>query len=83
MEIVGVFLALAAGSLLGWLAARSWYAVRLAPAAAERDLLRERVVDLGWGHRLVLDLVVPRAPGPGVVASLRTLRAELGLAPSA
>jgi DNA-binding transcriptional LysR family regulator len=41
---------------------------------------RERLVDLGWGHRLVLDLVVPRTPAPGIVRSLPVLRSELGLA---
>ncbi len=34
------------GALLAWLVVRFRYAVRLAAAAAERDLLRERVVDL-------------------------------------
>ena len=34
------------GGLLGWLVLRSWYAVRLASAATERDVLRERVLDL-------------------------------------
>ena len=40
---------------------------------------RERLVDLGWGHRLVLDLVVPRTPAPDIVRSLPVLRSELGL----
>jgi DNA-binding transcriptional LysR family regulator len=56
------------------------------PAVVPRSLAstrgRERVVDLGWGHRLVLDLLVPRAPAPGVVACLPALRAELGLSNS-
>ncbi len=34
------------GALVAWLVVRLRYAVRLAAAAAERDLLRERVVDL-------------------------------------
>ena len=34
------------GGLLGWLALRSWYAARLASAVTERDVLRERVLDL-------------------------------------
>lgn len=37
---------LALGALLTWLVVRSRYAVQLATAAAERDLLRERVIDL-------------------------------------
>jgi hypothetical protein len=56
------------------------------PAVVPRSLAstrgRERLVDLGWGHRLVLDLLVPRAPAPGVVACLPALRDELGLASS-
>jgi DNA-binding transcriptional LysR family regulator len=56
------------------------------PAVVPRSLAaprgRERLVDLGWGQRLVLDLLVPRKPAPGVVASVPVLRAELGLSPS-
>ena len=56
------------------------------PAVVPRSLAstrgRERLVDLGWGHRLVLDLLVPRVPAPGVVACLPALRAELGLSNS-
>ncbi len=37
---------LAIGALLSWLSVRSRYAVQLATATAERDLLRERVIDL-------------------------------------
>src|SRR4051794_31643531 len=59
---------------------------RAVPAVVPRSLAeprgRERVVGLGWGRRLVLDLVVPRAPAPGIVASLPALRAELRLVPS-
>jgi DNA-binding transcriptional LysR family regulator len=53
------------------------------PAVVPRSVAtprgRERLAELGWGHRIVLDLVVPRAPAAGVVASLPALRAELGL----
>lgn len=41
-----LLLALAAGGGLGWLLCRWGYAARSAALAAERDLLRERVVDL-------------------------------------
>ncbi|MEP6651050.1 MAG: DNA recombination protein RmuC [Lapillicoccus sp.] len=41
-----VLLAALLGAAVAWLAVRSRYAVRLATASAERDLLRERVVDL-------------------------------------
>ena len=54
------------------------------PAVVPRSVAttrgRERRVDLAWSHRIVLDLVVPRAPAPGVIESLAVLRAELGLA---
>ena len=46
MEILLAVLGLVAGVLLAWLGLRSRYAAPLASAAAERDLLRERVVDL-------------------------------------
>ncbi len=53
------------------------------PAVVPRSLAtthgRERLVDLGWGHRLVLDLLVPRTPAPDIVGSLSALRSELGL----
>ena len=40
---------------------------------------RERVRDLPWRHRLVLDLVVPRRADPAVLAALPALRRELRL----
>jgi DNA recombination protein RmuC len=46
MEVLVPLGALLLGALVSWLAARSLYVVRLATASAERDLLRERVVDL-------------------------------------
>jgi DNA recombination protein RmuC len=46
MEVLVALGGLLLGALVSWLAARSRYAVRLATAGAERDLLRERVVDL-------------------------------------
>ena len=51
------------------------------PRSASATYGRERLVDLGWGQRPALDLLVPRAPAPGVVACLPALRAELGLSP--
>lgn len=41
---------------------------------------RERVIDLGWRHRLVLDLLVPRRADPDIVAAVPALRHDLGLA---
>jgi DNA-binding transcriptional LysR family regulator len=59
---------------------------RAIPAVVPRSLAttrgRERLADLSWGHRLVLDLVVPRTEPTGVVEALPALRAELGLAHS-
>jgi DNA recombination protein RmuC len=46
MEVLVALTGLLLGALLTWLAVRSRYAVRLATASAERDLLRERVIDL-------------------------------------
>jgi DNA recombination protein RmuC len=46
MEVLVALGGLLLGALVSWLAARSRYAVELATAGAERDLLRERVVDL-------------------------------------
>jgi DNA recombination protein RmuC len=46
VEVLIALGALLLGALVSWLATRSRYAVRLASAGAERDLLRERVVDL-------------------------------------
>jgi DNA recombination protein RmuC len=46
MEVVVALGGLLLGALVTWLAVRSRYAVRLASASAERDLLRERVIDL-------------------------------------
>jgi DNA recombination protein RmuC len=46
MEVLVALGGLLLGAVVTWLAARSRYAVRLATAGAERDLLRERVVDL-------------------------------------
>ena len=46
MEVLVALGGLLLGAVVSWLAVRSRYAVRLATAAAERDLLRERVVDL-------------------------------------
>ena len=46
MEILLTFAGLAVGALLTWLMLRARYAVQLASAGTERDLLRERVVDL-------------------------------------
>ena len=46
MELLVALSGVLLGALVTWLAVRSRYAVRLAAAGAERDLLRERVVDL-------------------------------------
>ena len=46
MEVLVALAGLLLGALVTWLAVRSRYAVRLATASAERDLLRERVIDL-------------------------------------
>ena len=46
MEVLVALAGLLFGGLLTWLGVRSRYAVRLATASAERDLLRERVIDL-------------------------------------
>ena len=46
MEVLVALAGLLLGLLVTWLAVRSRYAVRLATASAERDLLRERVIDL-------------------------------------
>jgi DNA recombination protein RmuC len=46
MELLVALGGLLVGALMSWLAMRPRYAVRLAAAGAERDLLRERVVDL-------------------------------------
>ncbi|MDQ6897243.1 MAG: DNA recombination protein RmuC [Actinomycetota bacterium] len=46
MEILLALAGLAVGALLAWLIVQSRYAVRLTSAATERDLLRERVIDL-------------------------------------
>jgi len=46
MEGLVALAGLLLGALLTWLGVRSRYAVRLATASAERDLLRERVIDL-------------------------------------
>ncbi len=46
MELREVLIGAVGGGLLVWLVLRSWYAARLAAAATERDVLRERVVDL-------------------------------------
>jgi DNA recombination protein RmuC len=46
MEVLVALGGLLLGVLVTWLAVRSRYAVRLATAGAERNLLRERVVDL-------------------------------------
>jgi DNA recombination protein RmuC len=46
MELRELVIGALVGGLLGWLALRSWYAARLASAATERDVLRERVLDL-------------------------------------
>ena len=46
MEILVASAGLALGALVAWLGLRSRYAAPLASAAAERDLLRERIVDL-------------------------------------
>ena len=46
MEVLVALAGLLLGALLTWLGVRSRYAVRLATASAERDLLRERVIDL-------------------------------------
>jgi DNA recombination protein RmuC len=46
MEILVGVCGVLAGALVAWLAVRSRYAARLAAASAERDLLRERVIDL-------------------------------------
>jgi DNA recombination protein RmuC len=46
MEVLVALGGLLLGALVSWLAIRSRYAVRLATASAERDLLRDRVVDL-------------------------------------
>ncbi len=46
MEILLALAGLAVGALLAWLVVQSRYAVRLTSAATERDLLRERVIDL-------------------------------------
>jgi DNA-binding transcriptional LysR family regulator len=40
---------------------------------------RERVLDLPWRQRLVLDLLVPRRSGPDVVSAVPALRREFGL----
>ncbi len=45
-DLVVAIACLILGALLGWLVLRSRYAVPLATASAERDLLRERVIDL-------------------------------------
>lgn len=46
MDIVIALLALVVGALLAWLVVQARYAARLATATTERDLLRERVIDL-------------------------------------
>jgi DNA-binding transcriptional LysR family regulator len=50
------------------------------PRALATPRARERVVDLGWRHRIVLELLVPRRADPMVVAATKGLRDELGLA---
>jgi DNA-binding transcriptional LysR family regulator len=53
------------------------------PAVVPRSLAqprgRERVAELPWRHRLVLDLLVPRRADPAIVAAVPALRRELGL----
>lgn len=53
------------------------------PGSAARALAGrvtgDRVRPLPWRHRLRLDLVAPRQPLPRVLATLSTLRSELGL----
>jgi DNA-binding transcriptional LysR family regulator len=49
------------------------------PRSAATRVARERVADLPWRHRVVLDLVVPRRPDRAVVAAVSVLRSELGL----
>ncbi len=51
---------------------------RTAVAATERQG-RERVAELPWRHRLVLDLLVPRRADPAILAAVPALRRELGL----
>jgi hypothetical protein len=46
MELRELLIGAVAGGLLVWLVLRAAYAARLASAATERDVLRERVVDL-------------------------------------
>ncbi len=46
MELREVLMGAVVGGLLVWLVLRAGYAARLASAATERDVLRERVVDL-------------------------------------
>jgi DNA-binding transcriptional LysR family regulator len=55
------------------------------PAVVPRSLAQttrgERLLDLPWRLRPVLDLLVPRPADPAIVAAAPALRAELGLAP--
>ena len=46
MELRELLIGAVVGGLLVWLVLRAAYAARLASAATERDVLRERVVDL-------------------------------------
>lgn len=53
------------------------------PAVVPRSLAQtlpgERLVDLPWRQRLILDLVVPRRADPAILAAVSDLRDELGL----
>jgi hypothetical protein len=53
------------------------------PAVGPRSLVLaergDRVQELPWRHRLVLDLVVPRQADPAIGATVPALRRELGL----
>ncbi len=46
VALVGMLVGMGAGAFVAWLVVNARYAARLAGACAERDLLRERVVDL-------------------------------------
>jgi DNA recombination protein RmuC len=66
--IAGLLVGLAVGALLGWLGGRSTLLARSAAAEAERDVLRERVVDLE----------ASRSDEDAAVAMLAPLRDTIG-----
>lgn len=62
MEIITGLVGLAAGAGLMWLVLRGTYAAQLASIGAERDVLRERIVDLEADAQAGVETAVALAP---------------------